>query len=119
MQEQEANQKVNMIYDMCRDIIKMEDGQERHNKISELLSIMSSVGVNTVENSGDPRMAVALHFGGFSSIAMMLGAVDLDDPKTHGSFINFVQVCVGMSTNALQKSEERAAQGVQDGEEKE
>lgn len=112
--------KVNKLYDDIRTIIKLPDEKERHDKIRDVLSSLASIGVDAVAKSSEPQLAVSAYFGGFSSIAMMLGAVEIDKDNA-GSVINYVQTVIGMATHALivaeEKAKEEEEEGVEDGTE--
>jgi hypothetical protein len=103
-------EKVNTLYNEIREIIKLPDEKERHEKIKEVLSALASVGVTAISSSNDPQVAVSAYFGGFSAIAMMLGAIEIDKDNA-GSVINYVQTVIGMCTHVLIKAEKGAKDG--------
>ena len=103
---------VNQLYNEIRSIIKLPDEKGRHEKIAGVLSSLASIGVNTVSKSSDPSLAVSVYFGGFSAIAMMLGAIEIDKDNA-ASVVNYVQTVIGMATHALIKAEKGEKDGTE------
>lgn len=99
------SEAINVVINEMREIIKLEDGEERQERINKVLNKMASAGVDSIAQSKDPSMAASIFFGGFSTIGLMLHAVDVDKDNAQ-SCMNFIQVVMGMCTNALTKSEE-------------
>lgn len=104
------SQAINVVINECREIIKQEDGKDRQERINKVLNQMASAGVQSIADSKDPRLAASIFFGGFSTIGIMLHAVDVDKDNVE-SVMNFIQVVMGMCTNALSKSEEEEEKG--------
>lgn len=98
------NDKVNVLYNEIREILKMELSDERGERIVELVRELASNYKNAASNSKDTEFMNVANFAGFNLITLMYGASkDDEDPNNMLSFI--IQV-IGICTSAMVSKEE-------------
>ena len=99
----DAQKRVNEVYNEIRTILKMEDGQTKGKRSAELLTTFANMAAGVINSSKDPGFMAATHFGGFSTIAMMIGATD--DTTSAEDKLKFILTILGMCTGAINKLE--------------